>query len=124
MVRKRPTTIAEYIKAAPREGHPHLQRLYAILTSVAPDAEQLIKWGNPFFVEPRFLFAFSAHKAHCNFTPMAAGLAPFRTELAKHKTTKGMLQLPYNKPLPEGLIRKIAKRRLRDVRERGGDGFW
>jgi len=124
MASKRPTTIAEYIRAAPREGQPHLRRLYAILKSVAPDADEVIKWGNPFFVEPRFLFAFSAHKAHCNFTPMAAGLEPFQRELAKYKTTKGMLQLPYNKPLPEGLIRKIAKRRLRDVRERGGDGFW
>ena len=61
MASKRPTTIAEYIEAAPREGQPHLRRLYAILKSVAPKAEEAIKWGTPFFVEPRFLFAFSAH---------------------------------------------------------------
>ena len=60
MASKRPTTIAEYIRAAPREGQPHLRRLYAILKSVAPEAEEAIKWGTPFFVEPRFLFAFSA----------------------------------------------------------------
>jgi len=66
MARKRPTTTDEYIQAAPSEGQPHLRRLYAILKSVAPEAEEVIKWGNPFFVEPRFLFAFSAHKAHCN----------------------------------------------------------
>ncbi len=64
MASKRPTTIAEYIRAAPRDGQPHLRRLYAILKSVAPEAEEAIKWGTPFFVEPRFLFAFSAHKAH------------------------------------------------------------
>ena len=45
MARKRPTTIAEYIRAAPREGQPHLRRLYAILKSVAPEAEETIKWG-------------------------------------------------------------------------------
>jgi uncharacterized protein YdhG (YjbR/CyaY superfamily) len=121
---KRPKTIAEYIRAAPREGLPHLRRLYAILKSVAPEAEEAIKWGTPFFVEPRFLFAFSAHKAHLSFAPMAAGLAPFRKELEKHKTTKNFLQIPYNKPLPEGLIRKIAERRLRDVRDREDDAFW
>ena len=124
MASKRPTTIAAYIQAAPREGQPHLRRLYAILKSVAPQAEETIKWGNPFFVEPRFLFAFSAHKAHLNFTPMAAGLEPFRKELAKHKTTKGMLQIPYDKPLPEDLVRRIAERRLRDVRSRKDDAFW
>jgi len=114
----------EYIKAAPREGQPHLRRLYAILESVAPEAEQVIKWGTPFFVEPRFLFAFSAHKAHLNFSPTAEGLEPFREELKKHKTTKGLLQVPYDKPLPEDLVRRIAKRRLRDVRMRDDDTFW
>ena len=43
MTSKRPTTIAEYIQAAPREGQPHLRRLYAILKSVAPEAEEAIK---------------------------------------------------------------------------------
>jgi uncharacterized protein YdhG (YjbR/CyaY superfamily) len=124
MEAKRPTTIAEYIRAAPPEGQAHLRRLYAILKSVAPEAEEAIKWGTPFFVEPRFLFAFSAHKAHLNFVPTAAGLEPFRKELEKHKTTKGMLQISYGKPLPEDLIRKIAERRLRDVHERGDNAFW
>jgi uncharacterized protein YdhG (YjbR/CyaY superfamily) len=124
MASTRPTTIAAYIQAAPRQGQPHLRRLYAILKSVAPEAEETIKWGTPFFVEPRFLFAFSAHKAHLNFTPMAAGLEPFRQELAKHKTTKGVLQIPYDKPLPEDLIRKIAECRVRDVRQRKDDAFW
>src|SRR5258707_14215421 len=103
MARKRPTTIAEYIRAAPREGQPHLREVYAILKSVAPQAEEAIKWGTPFFVEPRFLFAFSAHKAHCNFAPTPAALEAFRKELADHKTTKNFLQVPYDKPLPEKL---------------------
>jgi uncharacterized protein YdhG (YjbR/CyaY superfamily) len=124
MASKRPTTIAAYIQAAPREGQPHLRRLYAILKSVAPEAEETIKWGNPFFVEPRFLFAFSAHKAHLNFAPMATGLEPFRKELAKHQTTENFLQVPYNGPLPEGLIRKIAEYRVRAVRGRIDDAFW
>lgn len=124
MASKRPTTIEEYIQAAPREGQPHLRRLYALLKKVAPKAEETIKWGTPFFIEPRFLFAFSAHKAHLNFTPMAEGLKPFFKELKDHKTTKGMLQIPYTSPLPEALIRKIAKRRLQDVRARKDDGFW
>ena len=100
MAAKRPTTIAEYIQAAPREGQPHLRRLYAILKSVAPEAEEVIKWGNPFFVEPRFLFAFSAHKAHCSFAPSAAALEAFRKELGTYKTTKNFLQIPYDQPVP------------------------
>lgn len=122
MATKRPTTIAEYIRAAPREGQPHLRRVYEILKSVAPKAQKVIKWGTPFFVEPRFLFAFSAHKTHLNFAATPAALEAFRKELKQHQTTRNMLQIPYNKPLPEDLIRKIAQYRLRNMGE--GDAFW
>ena len=100
-----------------------MRRLYAILKRVAPEAEEAIKWGTPFFVEPRLLFAFSAHKAHLDFAPTAAGVKAFRQELEKHKTTKHFLQIPYNQSLPEDLIRKIAAYRVRVVRERKDDAF-
>ena len=115
-------TIAEYIQAAPRESHSHLRRLYAILKSVAPEAEETIKWGTPFFVDPRFVFAFSAHKAHCNFAPTSAALKAFRKELKNHQTTRNYLQIPYNQPMPEDLIRKIAEYRVRNMGDR--DTFW
>lgn len=120
----RPTTIAEYIAAAPGAGQPHLLRLYAILKSVAPDAEEAIKWNTPFFVEPRFVFAFSAHKAHCSFVPCTATMEALQAELQPHKTTKGTLQLPYAQPLPEALIRKLAEHSLQAVRARTDDAFW
>lgn len=124
MPTKRPTTIAEYIRAAPREGQPHLRRLHAILKSVAPKAEETIKWGNPFFVEPRFLFAFSAHKAHISFAPSSGALKAFRKELEPHQTTINFLKLPYDEPLPEALIRKLAQYQVRALRERKSDAFW
>lgn len=125
MSKQRPATIADYIRAAPREGQSHLRRLYSILKSVAPEATETIKWGTPFFIEPRFLFAFSAHKAHLGFVATTAELAPFRKQLEAYEVTpRGILRLPYNKPLPENLIRKIAECRLKAVREREDDAFW
>ena len=122
--KRRPTTIADYIQAAPRQGQPHLRELYALLKSVAPEAKETIKWGTPFFVEPRFLFAFSAHKAHINFAPMAKAMDPFRKELAQHKTTSNFLQIPYSEPLPVPLIRRIAKHCVREAQRRTTDKFW
>lgn len=121
---KRPVTIAEYIDRAPAAGQPHLRRLYALLKDVAPEAQEAIKWGHPFFIEPRFLFAFSAHRTHLSFTPMESGLAPFRKELAKYDTTKVLLRIPYSEPLPAALILRIARRRVRDVGKRGDEAFW
>jgi uncharacterized protein YdhG (YjbR/CyaY superfamily) len=121
---KSPTTIADYIQAAPRAGQPHLRRVYSILKRVAPKAKETIKWGTPFFVEPRFLFAFSAHKAHLSFAPMAAAMKEFREELKSHETTKNFLKIPYDEPVPEALVRKIARYCLRNVSKRKDDAFW
>jgi len=120
----KPTTIAEYILAAPPEGQAHLRQVDAILKSVAPHAQEAIKWGTPFFIEPRFLFAFSAHKAHLSFAPSPASLEAFRDELQGHTTTKGTLRIPYDKPVPEDLVRKIAEYCVHAVQARDDTSFW
>jgi uncharacterized protein YdhG (YjbR/CyaY superfamily) len=121
---KRPTTIAGYIAAAPAVAQPHLRQLHALLKDVAPDAQEAIKWGAPFFVEPRFLYSFAAFKTYCVFVPSAETLAAFEKELASYATTKNFLKLPYDKPLPEALLRRIAKYQLNRVRARKDDAFW
>jgi uncharacterized protein YdhG (YjbR/CyaY superfamily) len=117
-------SIADYIAKAPPEARAHLQRLHALLRSVAPDAQEAIKWGMPFFIEPRFLFSFSAHKAHLDFAPSAAVLEHFREQLAGRRTTKNFLQVRYDEPLPETLIRKLSREQLKRVRARKDDAFW
>jgi uncharacterized protein YdhG (YjbR/CyaY superfamily) len=124
MAAAKPATIAAYIKAAPAAAQPHLRQMHAILKEVAPRATEAIKWGTPFFVEPRFLFGFSAHKAHLSFAPPAATLAHFAKALAAHQTTKMTVKLPYDQPLPEALIRKMAAHSLKIVDERKDDSFW
>lgn len=124
MTRPRPATIAAYIRAAQRVAQPHLRRLHAILESVAPEAEETIKWGVPFFVEPRFLFSFSAHKAHLDFAATPAALEAFRDELGEYEATKHFLQIRYDQPLPEALLRKMARYRLRVLKQRQDDAFW
>lgn len=124
MTARRPGNVDQYIESAPSKAQPHLRKLRELLQRVAPNAQETIKWGNPFFVEPRFLFAYSAHKSHVSFAPSAEALDAFRDELGQYNTTKHFLKIPYDKPLPETLIRKIAKRRLTTVKERDDDNFW
>lgn len=120
----RPTTIEAYIQAAPQKGQAHLRQLYQLLKSVAPEAQETIKWGTPFFVEPRFLFAFSAHKAHLGFAPTVGTMEAFREELGQQATTKNTLKVAYNEPLPEDLLRRMAEHCVREVSEREDDSFW
>ena len=124
MAGKRPSTIEEYIRAAPASGQPHLRRIHGILAAVAPKAEQVIKWGHPFFVEPRFVFAFNANKAHLNFAPSVATLEAFGKELVAYRTTKNYLQIGYDEPFPEDLVRRIARHQVKAVAARKDDAFW
>lgn len=122
--KQRPTTVEEYIFAAPNEALTHVRKLRKILQSVAPEAQEVIKWGTPFFVEPRFLFAYSAHKSHMNFSPHSACMEVFREELADYKTTKHSLQIPYNEPLMEDLIQRMAEYCVAYVSQREDSNFW
>jgi uncharacterized protein YdhG (YjbR/CyaY superfamily) len=118
----KPTTVSAYISAAPPQAQEKLRELRAILKQVAPDAKESLKWGSPVFEEKRILFAYAAFKKHINFMPTGSSLEPFKEELKGYNTGKGTIQLPYEKPLPKTLIKKIAVHRARDVRE--NDAHW
>lgn len=115
-------TVDEYISAAPPHAQQMLQELREILKNVAPDAKEVIKWNSPVYEEKRILFSFSAFKDHINFMPTGTSLEPFKNELTEFRTGKDTIQLPYDKPLPKTLIKKIAEYRAREVREK--DAKW
>jgi uncharacterized protein YdhG (YjbR/CyaY superfamily) len=118
MTKTKPTTVAEYIDAAPKEAHKHLREMRAILRKVAPRATEGLKWGSPAFEEGRILFAYAAFKSHMGFMPTPSAMKPFKKELEQYKTGKGSIQFPYDKPLPKALIRRIAAFRAKELREK------
>lgn len=122
MTDSKPSTIDEYIAAAPMQAQEKLHEIRAILKEVAPNAKEAIKWGQPVMEEKRILVAYSAHKSHLNFMPTRSTVDVFREELTGYTTGKDTIQFPYDQSLPEELIRKIAIHRAWDVRE--NDSRW
>lgn len=122
MAKIRAKTVDAYIDAAPPEARKKLRELRAILQDVAQEAREAIKWGSPVFEEKRILFAYAAFKTHINFMPTPSVLKAFEKELKDYTTGKGSIQLPYEKPLPKTLIRKLAERRVKELREH--DAKW
>jgi uncharacterized protein YdhG (YjbR/CyaY superfamily) len=114
--------VDKYIASAPEHAREKLIELRAILREVAPNATENIKWGSPVFEENRILFSYKAFRSHINFMPTRTALEPFKEALAGFKTGTDTIQLPYDKPLPKTLIKKIATYRARDVRE--NDARW
>lgn len=122
MTGSKAATVAEYIEAAPREARQHLRELRALLREVAPGATEALKWGAPVLEDGRILFSYKAHRSHITFMPTGPALEPFMAELGSYKTGKDTIQLRYDEPLPEALIRKIAAYRVKDVKE--NDARW
>jgi uncharacterized protein YdhG (YjbR/CyaY superfamily) len=115
-------TIADYIAAAPKPAQKNLRELYAILKKAAPKAREAIKWSTPVFEDTRILFAFAAYKSHINFMPTPPTIERFKAELEGYRIGKGSIQFPHDAPLPKALIAKIAKDRVKDLRD--NDARW
>jgi uncharacterized protein YdhG (YjbR/CyaY superfamily) len=119
MTKNKPSTVDEYINAAPPDAQEKLREIRSLLKEVAPNAIEMIKWGYPVLFEKRILFSYSAFNTHINFMPTGQSIKSFEKELSIYKTGKDTIQIPYDRPLASSLIRKIAEHRLKDVIENG-----
>ena len=113
----KPRTIAEYIKAAPKESRTKLREMRACIREAAPGAKESLKWGMPSFSYRRILVTFAAFKHHIGFYPTPSAVKAFAKNLSRFKTAKGSIQFPLENPLPLTLIRKITSFRVRESNE-------
>jgi len=118
----RPTSVTEYINAAPKETRKKLREMRACIRASAPGAKETLKWGMPAYSYRRILVTFAAFKHHIGFYPTPSAVRAFEDDLSKFVTAKGSIQFPLEKPLPLPLIRKITAFRVRESIEK--DGKW
>lgn len=118
----KPKTVSEYIAAAPKESQKKLREMRALLKKTAPKAEESIKWGTAAFSYERILFTYAGFKQHIGFYPTPSAIRTFKKELKDYRYAKGSIQFPLDKPLPKGLITKIAKFRVKELKEK--DAKW
>lgn len=112
----KPTTIAEYIAAAPAPVQEKLYQLHQCILAAAPGAAEAIKWRMPAYSYQKILVTFAVFKNHIGFYPMPSALAAFAKQLASYKTAKGSVQFPVDKPLPLSLISKMVRFRVKESR--------
>jgi uncharacterized protein YdhG (YjbR/CyaY superfamily) len=107
-------TVDEYIAEFPSETQKKLVQLRKTIKEAAPDAEELISYGMPFYRQNGRLIYFAAHKNHIGIYPMITGVEEFNSRLSSYKWAKGSIQFPYDKPIPFDLISEIVKFRVRE----------
>ncbi|MCI8556869.1 MAG: hypothetical protein HFI19_03720 [Lachnospiraceae bacterium] len=105
---KAPETIDEYIAAQPEEIRQYLKEVRNVLHAALPEAEERISWSMPTFWKKHNIIQFAGFKKHIGLYPGSEAVLEFAEQLKAYKTSKGTIQLPYNKPLPLELIGEIA----------------
>lgn len=103
-----PQNIEEYIAQQPEDTKPYLCLINDAIKNVLPEAVQKISWSMPTYWKKRKLIQFAASKKHIGLYPGPAAVEAFADRLQGYKTSKGTIQIPYNKPLPIDLISEIA----------------
>ncbi len=105
-------SIEEYILQFSPGIQEKLQTLRSIIKESAPDAEEKISWQMPTFYYYGNVVHFAAHKNHIGFYPGASGIEVFKHKMLEYKASKGAVQFPFEKPLPNELISEIVKYRV------------
>jgi uncharacterized protein YdhG (YjbR/CyaY superfamily) len=67
MSKPKPTTVSEYIEAAPKEAQKHVRGIRSLLKKVAPGATETLKWGSPVLEEKRIPFH-TPHTSHISIS--------------------------------------------------------
>jgi len=111
-----PKNIDEYLAGVPEPARSTLNKIRASIRSAAPaNAIETISYGMPVFKCKRILMWFAAFSDHCSLFPTASIVEAFKNELKGYTTSKGTIQFPLDRPLPNSLIRKLVKARIAQI---------
>jgi uncharacterized protein YdhG (YjbR/CyaY superfamily) len=112
------STIDEYLAALPAADRAALEAVRATIRSVAPDMEERMSSGAPFFWhEGQRAIGFGAARHHLSLYIMhGAVLATHRAMLEGYDTSRTVVRFTRACPLPEALVRTLVRARLREIR--------
>lgn len=112
-------TVDEYIAGVPEPAGSTLKHIRSVIRSVVPkETTEVISYGIPMFKFNGMLVGYAAFKNHCSLFPTGSGvIEKFAKELKGYATSKGTIQFPSDKPLPDSLVKKIVKARVAENKE-------
>lgn len=112
-------TVDEYLAGVPEPACSSLKHIRKVIQSVVPkETTEVISYGIPMFKFNGMLVGYAAFKNHCSLFPTGSGvIEKFAKELKGYSTSRGTIQFPSDKPLPDALVKKIVKARVAENRE-------
>ena len=113
-------TVDEYHQAFSGELLARMQTIRKIIHDVVPDAIECISYQIPCFKYHGYLIYYCAFPKHISLShPFSEAFwEHFKADLVGYKTSKSVIQIPMDKPLPELLINNIVAFRKAENEEK------
>jgi uncharacterized protein YdhG (YjbR/CyaY superfamily) len=113
-MKKTPKDVDDYIAKAPKEVQAKLKELREAIRKTAPDAQERISYGMPYYDYKGRLAYFAIFKKHIGLYIPPPIIEKFKSELEDYVTAEATIRLPIDKPLPITLIKKLIKAKMKD----------
>ena len=111
-----PASIDAYLNDLPEKQRLALEHLRQVIKKAAPKAEEIISYKMPAFKYHGQLCYFAAYAHH--YSLYAVHKEGFMDELKDYKVSKGTIQFPYDKPLPDDLVSRLIAFRMMENEEK------
>ncbi|MET1153465.1 DUF1801 domain-containing protein [Arthrobacter sp.] len=113
------SNVDDYIASFPEDVQIVLQEVRQTIHNAVPGAGEQISYAIPAVMfEGHYLVYFAGWKHHVSLYPLPEADAALRHDMEPYVAAKGTLKFPLGKPIPYGLIARVAKAL---ARQRGHD---
>lgn len=111
------TVIDDYFKKIEPAKRKQLERIREIAKQIVPDAKEVISYGMPTLqYKGKSFLGFNAHANHTGIYPYGGEeIEVFKDKLKIYGLSSGAIRVPYDKPIPENLLKEIIKHRVKRI---------
>jgi uncharacterized protein YdhG (YjbR/CyaY superfamily) len=111
----KPTTVDEYLQSFPETQRRPGEQFRQWMIEELPGAQEVISYGMPAYRYQRVVLYFGLWNHHLGLYPTGTAIRHFAEQLKPYVHSKGTVQFPLDQPLPEELIRAMARYRREET---------
>jgi len=109
---KKAASVDEYVSQSPQEVQKKLLQIRNAIQEVAPEAEEKISYGMPYYGYKGRLAYFAYAKKHIGLYIPPPIINNHSGELKDYTTSVSAVQFPLDKELPIPLIKRLVRARV------------